>query len=258
VLAVQLFFTVSDVSARDQIPESGIRRGLTDVEWRQVMQQIIIYRETYLKALHPEDDDCFGISVAISGDTLVVGAYGEDTTAIDSGAVYVFVRTGSTWTQEAFLKASNVDAYDFFGCAVAVSGDTVVVGAHGEDSNGTEADNSLPLTGAAYVFEKDNLQPIAHAGPDQSVEVSTPISLNGSPCSDPDGDTPLNNHWWQEWGTAVSLSGADTAAPSFTTPDSPDTLTFSLVVTDSLGLESEPDMVVIEVQFDCYLPMVIQ
>jgi hypothetical protein len=140
VLAVQLFFTVSDVSARDQIPESGIRRGLTDVEWRQVMQQIIIYRETYLKALHPEDDDCFGISVAISGDTLVVGAYGEDTTAIDSGAVYVFVRTGSTWTQEAFLKASNVDAYDFFGCAVAVSGDTVVVGAHGEDSNGTEAD----------------------------------------------------------------------------------------------------------------------
>ena len=56
----------------------------------------------------------------------------------DSGAAYVFVRDGaSVWSQQAYLKASNTDADDYFGYSVAVSGDTVVVGASGEDSNAT-------------------------------------------------------------------------------------------------------------------------
>ncbi len=83
------------------------------------------------------------ISTAISGNTVVVGAYGEDSAAtgvngnqadngaIDSGAAYVFVRSGSSWTQQAYLKASNTEASDFFGGSVAISGDTVVVGAFG-------------------------------------------------------------------------------------------------------------------------------
>ena len=66
--------------------------------------------------------DCFGWSVAVSGDTVVVGAYGEDSSATgvngysgdngasDSGAAYVFVRSGTTWTQQAYLKASNTGA----------------------------------------------------------------------------------------------------------------------------------------------------
>ena len=107
--------------------------------------------------------------MAVSGDTVVVGAYGEDSSATgvngnqadnsaaDSGAAYVFIRSGTTWSQQAYLKASNTGADDYFGWSVAVSGDTVVVGAYGEDSNatgvnGNQADNSASDAGAAYVF----------------------------------------------------------------------------------------------------------
>ena len=84
----------------------------------------------------------FGLSVAISGDTLVVGAIGEDSnatgingdqgnnSALDSGAVYVFTRSGTVWSQQAFIKASNTDGGDAFGRSVTISGNTLVVGAH--------------------------------------------------------------------------------------------------------------------------------
>jgi uncharacterized repeat protein (TIGR01451 family) len=107
--------------------------------------------------------------VAISGDTVVVGARLEqsnatgvdgnqaDNSASQSGAAYVFVRSGSTWSQEAYLKASNTGADDQFGASVAISGDTAVVGARSEASNatgvnGNQADNSAVGSGAAYVF----------------------------------------------------------------------------------------------------------
>ncbi len=80
-----------------------------------------------------------------------------DNSALNSGAVYIFIRSGTTWSQQAYLKASNTGAGDWFGSAVAVSGDTLVVGARFEDSNATgvngdQADNSVNDSGAAYVF----------------------------------------------------------------------------------------------------------
>jgi hypothetical protein len=118
-------------------------------------------QQAYLKASNPDVGDFFGSSVAISGDTVVVGAPLEsgngssqsDNSLDFSGAVYVFVRTGAAWTQQAYLKASNLDAHDGFGASVGISGDTVVVGAPGESSNGSsQSDNSLSASGAAYVF----------------------------------------------------------------------------------------------------------
>ncbi|MBN1630807.1 MAG: IPT/TIG domain-containing protein, partial [Thermoleophilia bacterium] len=126
-------------------------------------------QEAYLKACNTDKDDWFGYSVAVSEDTVVVGAYGEDSaaTGIDgdysdnsasgAGAVYVFIRSGGVWTQQAYLKASNTDASDRFGCSVAISGDTLVVGAFREDSaatgvGGDQSDNSAGDAGAAYVF----------------------------------------------------------------------------------------------------------
>ena len=118
-------------------------------------------QSAYLKASNAGAGDHFGISVAISGNTLVVGAIGEasnssgpaNNSLVFSGAAYVFTRSGSTWTQSAYLKASNADENDVFGSAVAISGDTVVVGAPGEDGNGSgRGDNSLAYAGAAYVF----------------------------------------------------------------------------------------------------------
>ena len=118
--------------------------------------------------------DEFGWSVAISGDTIVVGAYGEasSTTGINStpnelapgaGAAYVFLRSGAgVWSQQAYLKPSAVgttQSNDHFGYSVAVSGDRLVVGAPEEDS-GSAGVNSSPNelaggAGAAYVFGRN-------------------------------------------------------------------------------------------------------
>ncbi|HKQ48480.1 MAG TPA: FG-GAP repeat protein [Phycisphaerae bacterium] len=126
-------------------------------------------QQAYLKASNAGNGDQFGFSVAASGDTVVVGAIREDSNATGvngnqanesastSGAAYVFVRSGTSWSQQAYLKASNTNAIDFFGIFVAAFGDTVLVGAVGEDSNatgvnGNQADNSATDSGAAYVF----------------------------------------------------------------------------------------------------------
>lgn len=128
-------------------------------------------QEAYLKASNTDAGDVFGQSVSLSGDTLAVGAGFEDSaatgvdgnqgdnTAADSGAVYVFRRTGSTWLQEAYLKASNTDTGDGFGNAVALSGDALAVGAISEDSaaigvDGSQSDNSAERSGAVYVFQR--------------------------------------------------------------------------------------------------------
>lgn len=130
-------------------------------------------QEAYLKALNSEGWDRFGISVAISGDTAIVGAHEEDgsargvngdgelNSAEDSGAAYIYVRDSSgQWTQQAYLKASNADAGDNFGESVAISGDIAVVGAKAEMSdatgiNGNQNNNSATYAGAAYVFVRD-------------------------------------------------------------------------------------------------------
>ncbi|HZJ72843.1 MAG TPA: FG-GAP repeat protein [Planctomycetota bacterium] len=116
-------------------------------------------QQAYLKASNPGSFDLFGHSLAISGDTIVIGAEQENGIAGDSGAAYVFVRDGSTWTQQAYLKASNADPSDRFGIAVDVDGDTIVVGAFGEDSgatgvDGPQDDESASSSGAAYVFTR--------------------------------------------------------------------------------------------------------
>ncbi len=89
----------------------------------------------------------FGSSVAMTGDTVVVGAYGDDVGAnTNQGSAYVFVRSGTNWTQQAQLTASDAAAGDDFGISVAVSGDTVVVGAYLDDVGANTNQ------GSAYVF----------------------------------------------------------------------------------------------------------
>src|SRR6185295_4552712 len=129
-------------------------------------------QQAYLKASNTGTNDFFGISVAVAGDTAVGSAYEEDSSATgvngdqvnnnaqDSGAAYVFARSGTTWSQQAYLKASNTGAGDTFGFSVALSGDTVVVGAIAEDSsatgvNGDQSNNGDGDSGAAYVYVRD-------------------------------------------------------------------------------------------------------
>ncbi len=126
----------------------------------------------YLKASITQEDDFFGDSVSLSGDgaTLAVGASLEDSSstgvnstpnegAASAGAVYVFTRTGSNWSQQTYLKASNAGAEDGFGNSVSLSGDgtTLAAGASSEDSSSmgvnSTPNESASNAGAVYVFQ---------------------------------------------------------------------------------------------------------
>jgi hypothetical protein len=182
-----------------------------------------IAQQAYVKSFNPESADAFGWSVAVSGNTVVIGAPEEDSSARGvngnasdnsaptSGAAYVFVRSGTNWTQQAYLKASNADAADRFGYAVAISGDTIVVGAYGESSsatgvNGNETDNSASASGAAYVFVRDGTNwtqqaylKASNTGRDDRFGYRVAVS----------GDTAAVSSY-QEDSNAVGVNGAQT------------------------------------------------
>lgn len=135
-------------------------------------------QQAYIKAYNSTGTGYFGYSVAISGDTLVSGAPMEDsnqttitngtsvsfnTDVGNSGAAYVYKRTGNNWEQEAYIKASNAELGDLFGYMVAIDGDTIAVSAGSEDSSQTtisngsgaaSADNSLAGSGAVYIYKR--------------------------------------------------------------------------------------------------------
>jgi hypothetical protein len=132
-------------------------------------------QQAYLKASNTQKDDFFGLSVSLSGDTLAVAAPEESSCAmgangnqadngcLSAGAVYVFTRAGSTWSQQAYVKASNTNFGNIFGWSVSVSGNTLAVGAPNERScasgiNGNQLDNGCGGTGigagAAYIFTR--------------------------------------------------------------------------------------------------------
>lgn len=130
----------------------------------------------YLKASNTGAFDHFGWATAVSGDgmTLVVGAVaeggsvpginasdGSSNGVSQSGAVYVFVRVGATWQQQAYIKQQALDTNDAFGGALALStdGNTLAVGEPNEDSaattiNGSQTDNSATDEGAVFVFTR--------------------------------------------------------------------------------------------------------
>lgn len=119
----------------------------------------------------------FGYAAAMSGDTVVIGA---PTDFANAGAAYVFVRSGTIWTQQATLTASDAETNAKFGNAVAIDGDTIVVGAPGPD-DGTG-------TSAAYIF-------VRQAGAWSQQAKLVPAGTTGN----------------QQFGSAVDLSG-DSAA----------------------------------------------
>jgi hypothetical protein len=136
-------------------------------------------QQAYVKASNTESADLFGNSVALSGDgnTLAVGAPLEDSSltgvspgsvnettsgnaSLNSGAVYVYSRSAGTWSQQAYVKASNTGDGDNFGNSVALSGDgnTLAVGAPFEDGDttgvGGTSNELAPDAGAAYVYTR--------------------------------------------------------------------------------------------------------
>jgi hypothetical protein len=140
-----------------------VRRGTS---WTQ---------QAFIKASNPGHEDWFGVRIAISGDgnTVAVGAPNEDSaakgingnqddnSADEAGAVYLYTRSGTTWTQHSYVKSSNTRAGFEFGTSLGLSEDgrILLVGARGESSaakgvNGNQADTSVRGSGAAYLFTR--------------------------------------------------------------------------------------------------------
>ncbi|MCI0710659.1 MAG: FG-GAP repeat protein [Chloroflexi bacterium] len=105
-------------------------------------------QQAKLTASDPRSDDMFGRSVALDGDTALVGAFQDDDNGADSGSAYVFVRSGTTWSQQAKLIASDGAFEDRLGYRVALNGDTALVAAPYSDASGL-------YSGSAYVFVRD-------------------------------------------------------------------------------------------------------
>jgi len=170
--------TIVIASPNEQSSAAGINANQNDNQANQSGAIYIFTRsgntwiqQAYLKASNPDSDDFFGNSLDIDGDTIIVGAPFESSNANtingaqnnnmapEAGAVYVFTRSGTTWTQQAYLKATNAQGDDEFGHSIAISGDTIAVSAHREDSNATgvngdQSNNSLTIVGAVYVFTR--------------------------------------------------------------------------------------------------------
>lgn len=132
----------------------------------------------YLKSSNPGSLDYFGGRVAVSrdGSTIAVSAQGEASNATGinndqtnnsltrAGAVYVFVRGGASWQQQAYVKASNPDAQDNFGSGLSfsVDGNVLAVGALGESSNAAgvgalQSNNAATNAGAVYLFARNGV-----------------------------------------------------------------------------------------------------
>jgi len=174
--------------AATALDEDGATTGINSSaipDWRNDASAGAVYvfvrnrdtwsEQAYIKASNTGRHDWFGARLSLSGDgnTLAVGAQLEDSaarginakqdddTAQEAGAIYLFTRDGTTWTQNAYVKGSNTEAYDEFGSAVALNrdGTSMAVGARGEDSaangiDGDQNDNSAYESGAVYLFHR--------------------------------------------------------------------------------------------------------
>ena len=157
-------------------------------------------------------DDEFGISVAVEGDTVVIGAYQDDDNGDQSGSAYVFTKVSGMWSQKAKLTADDAAASDRFGYSVSVSGDTALVSAYSHDNN----DNTIANSGAAYFLSISEWADI----PDSNDETISHIV------------TGLSNdveHTFQVRGANAAGGGLASdrvgGTPTFTIPDAPDGLT---------------------------------
>ncbi len=186
-------------------------------------------QEAYVKASNTGAGDAFGYSISLSGDgsTLAVGAFGEDSaatgiggdqgddTALGSGAVYLFARSGGVWAQEAYAKSSNTGGSDSFGDSVSLSADgtTVLVGAWMEDGaatgvDGDGSDDSALAAGAAYVFARRG-GTWTHEAYVKASNTSTEDYFGGSVSLSGDGDTLVVGAWSED-SAATGVGGDQT------------------------------------------------
>jgi len=165
--------------------------------------------------------DVFGISIAFSGDTIVIGADLNDEKALNAGAVYVFTRSGSSWSQQAKITAADGAETDIFGVRVALSGDTILISARRDDDDVMGID-----AGSAYIFTRTGttwLQQIKLTASDgaaddrfgRSVALVADTAVIGAMFQDDKGDNSGSAYVFTRsgttWSQQVKLTAADGA-----------------------------------------------
>jgi len=152
-----------------------------------------------IKPADGDADDGFGAVLSLDGDTALIAAWADDEGGTLSGSVYVFVRKGAEWDQEAKLMASDAAERDYFGWSVAIDGDTALVGARYDDDMGTSS-------GSAYVFQR-----------------------SGTTWSQQAKLVPLDGRDYAQFGESVALA-EDTAFVGASGDDSPERASGSVYV----------------------------
>jgi hypothetical protein len=176
-------------------------------------------QQAYLTAKDGAEGDAFGISVAISDQTIIVGADGDDDNGHDSGSAYIFAQGGSDWVEEAKLLAEDGQAGGQFGASVAISGGVAVIGAPGADSayvfsyNGQKWVQEAKLTGdrkgdrfGASVSTSGDYIVIGAPGADGSGAIYV-FKFNGSEWNLEGKRVPTDKGDGQGFGGSVSISG---------------------------------------------------
>jgi hypothetical protein len=170
--------------------------------------------------------DFFGASVSINGDTVVIGAAGKSINGnTGQGAVYVFVRSGSIWSQQAEFTGADGSASDGFGGSVSLNGDTALIGASGKTVNGNARQ------GAAYVFVRSGntwseQAELTAADGSATNGFGGSVSLNGDSALIGAGGKPVNGNSGQGaayvfvrsgtiWSEQAELTAADGAGGEF-------------------------------------------
>jgi len=136
----------------------------------------------------PAGYDVFGVSVAISGDYVIVGAWLDDTGADGAGSAYIYVRSGTTWSLQATLNNPTPVVNDYFGMGVAISGDYAIVGAHLDDTGATDAGNAYIYvrSGTTWSLQStlNNPTPVAGDRFGYSVAISGDYAIVGAHMDD--------------------------------------------------------------------------
>ena len=163
---------------------------------------------TMLTADDAAKSDSFGTSIAISGDTVVVGAPLADTDrGKDAGAVYAFIRDGDGWKQQAKLGSSDAKKADQFGFSVAIEGNNVIVGAKTRDEG-------EPGSGAAYSFVRSNgvweqKQKVAPDDPGQKINYGTWVAVSGNTVIVSAHNGPNDGPEWGKGATVHIYNGIE-------------------------------------------------
>jgi len=133
------------IGAYQHTTDSALRSGCAFV---YTLVGAVWTEQAKLMASDADADDRFGYNVAINEDTIVIGAFSDDDSGIGSGSAYVYIQSGSVWTEQAKLTASDGANSDEFGLSVAISRDTIVIGAWYDDTEfGIDC-------GSAYVYTR--------------------------------------------------------------------------------------------------------